>query len=367
MNSQSTFTPILARYTSRLLPMVLVMAAAVVALELATLGPRSIDRVVVVASINMILALGIYAFSGNSGVISFGQLAFAAIGAYTAGLFRMPLDQKDNLLPDLPKFIQDTQLSSLEATLLGGAVAAAVAALLAIPLMRLTGLSAGLASLSLLFIVQVVARSWEQVTRGGKGLSAIPTTVTNTTALVWVLVTIGVIFIYQLTSAGLRLRTSREDEVASRAIGVDIGRERGISFVLSGFFMGIGGGLYAQFIGAVDPDFFFITLTFLIITMMVIGGFTSVAGAVVGAVVVSAIAELLRRAETSGVGGFDFPLGLQDLVIAFLLFVIILVRPHGLTKGKEFTVGAVDRWNRKWAHPPLVEPKNETPTPPASD
>lgn len=354
------------RNLDRVHSLLLAMALAVLALYLASLGPNSVDNVATVAAMNMILALGIYVFSGNSGVISFGQLAFAAVGAYAAGIVRVPVDDKANLLPDLPSLLGDAQLSPTLAVLLAGGVAGLAAAILAVPLMRLTGLAAGLASLALLFIVQVTARGWEGLTRGAKGLSAVPRTVELDTVVVWLLIVMAIVFAYQLTRAGLRLRSSREDEVAAQAIGVHVGLERGLSFVLSGFIMGIGGALYAMQIGAVDPDFFFIQLTFLVITMMVIGGFQSVAGAIVGAIVVSAIAEIFRRAETGDLFGIDFPekLGLQDLIIAALLFLIIVFRPEGLTRGKEFSIGRVHRWAMRFEHRALVEPKEEKPPAP---
>ena len=85
-----------------------------------TLGPGSLDRIVTVATMNMLLAIGIYVFSGTSVVITFGQLAFAALGAYTAGLVRIPVDQKERLLMDLPRFIKQAHFSELEAILLAG-------------------------------------------------------------------------------------------------------------------------------------------------------------------------------------------------------------------------------------------------------
>ena len=88
----------------------------------------------VVALINLILVVGLYVFVGNSGVLSFGSIGFAAIGAYTAGLLVIPADQKEILQPDLPGFIAHTHLGSVGATLMGGLVAALVAAAFAIPL-----------------------------------------------------------------------------------------------------------------------------------------------------------------------------------------------------------------------------------------
>ncbi|MEZ5101726.1 MAG: branched-chain amino acid ABC transporter permease [Thermoleophilia bacterium] len=325
------------RFVERATPLVLTMALAAVAISVASLGPKSLDQIVTVAAINLVLVLGTYLFVGNSGVLSFGQMAFAAIGAYTAGLLHIPPEDKANFLPDLPSWLGDAHFSALPAILMGGVVAAAVAAILSVPLMRLSGLSAGLASLSLLFIGQVVARAWVDVTRGGKSLAPIPTSIGTTEALIWALITIAVVFVYQLTPFGLRLRSSREDDVAAQSIGVAVGRERGIAFVLSALFCGFGGALYGLFLGTVNPDLFFISITFLTVTMLVIGGITSVAGAVVGTIVVSVIAEILRRVQTGDFFGISFPsrLGTQTLVLAIVLFLIILLRPDGLTKGKE--------------------------------
>ena len=355
--------PSLPRFFDRIHPLFLTMVLAVTVLQVGTLGPGSLDRIVTVATMNMLLAIGIYVFSGTSGVITFGQLAFAALGAYTAGLVRIPVDQKERLLMDLPSFIQQAQFSEVEAILLGGGVAAAAAAILAIPLMRLTGLSAGLASLSLLFIALTVANGWDDFTRGPQGLSAVPRGITANTALYWMLAMMALVFVYQITKNGLRLMSSREDEVASRAIGVNVGFERGISFVISGFIMGIGGGLYVIFLGAINPRFFFVSLTFLIITMMVIGGFNSLAGAVMGAIVVSVISDVLRRAETGDFFGIDFPsrLGFQDLILAAVLYLVILARPEGITKGKEFVVGPIHRWAMRYEHRQMVEPKDDPP------
>ena len=351
--------PSLPRIIDRFHPLFITMALAVTVLQVATLGPGSLDTITTVVTMNMLLAIGIYVFSGTSGVITFGQLAFAALGGYTTGLVRMPVDKKEQLLPELPGFLLNAQLSEFEAILLAGGIAAGAAALLAIPLMRLTGLSAGLASLSLLFIALTTALAWDEVTRGAQGLSAIPRGITPNTALFWMLAMMGLVFVFQITRNGLRLMASREDEVAARAVGVNVGVERGISFVISGFIMGVGGGLYAIFLGAMNPRFFFISLTFLIITMMVIGGFNSIAGAVVGAIIVSVVSDVLRRAETGDLFGIDFPsrIGFQDLILAILLYLMILARPAGFTKGKEFVVGPIHRWAQRLEHRALVETK----------
>ena len=86
----------------------------------------------------------------------------------------IPVDQKAILQPDLPGFIADTHFGSVGATLMGGVVAAVVAAAFAIPLMRLNGIAAGLATFAMLVIIRTVANSWTEVTNGAAGLSGIP-------------------------------------------------------------------------------------------------------------------------------------------------------------------------------------------------
>ena len=225
--------------------------------------------------INLILVVGLYVFVGNSGVFSFGSIGFAAIGAYTAGLLVIPSDQKAILQPDLPGFIAETSFGSVGATLMGGLVAALVAAAFAIPLMRLSGLAAGLATFAMLVIIRTVANSWTEVTNGAAGLSGIPVTTSKNAALLWALMAIVVGFAFQSTGLGLRLRGSREDDVAARSLGIGVRTERRVAWVVHGFIMGVGGGLYGQYLGSFNASFFYLALTFTTLAMLVVGGITS--------------------------------------------------------------------------------------------
>jgi branched-chain amino acid transport system permease protein len=261
-----------------------------------------------------------------------------AIGAYVGAILVMPPETKQFVLPDLPGFLADVELGAVPATLVAGAVAAAVALILAVPLVRLSGLTAGLATFAVLVIVNVVARNWQQLTHGTAGISGIPTSTTVWVALAWAVGLMTVAWAFQRSRFGLRLRASREDVSAAHAIGVRVARERGIAFVLSAFFVGAGGALYGMFIGSFTPDAFFLNITFLITTMLIIGGMTSLAGAVIGTIAISTLAELLRRIED----GMDFGLfrlsahpGLRDVGLALLMLVILILRPAGLTGGRE--------------------------------
>ena len=299
-------------------------------------GSAVLNTMLVNMLINLMLVIGLYVFAGNSGVFSFGHIGFMAVGAYTTAAFRIPEETKNVLFPGLP----GTELGSIAATLVGGAMATVVALVVALPLMRLSGLVASLGTFAFLNIVFVVTSNLDEVTGGSTGLGGVPTTTTRTTALVWALLAIAVAWAYQQTASCLRVRGSREDEAAARAIGIGITGERTVSFCLSAFITGVAGGLFAQFLGTFNPNTFFITLTFATVAMLVVGGRLSLSGAVIGALFISWVSEGVRRVED----GADFGLfhvgslpGLQQVVIAVVMLLTLIVRPRGLTNSEEIT------------------------------
>ena len=192
----------------------------------------------------------------------------------------------------------------------------------------------------MLSIVNIVARNWEQVTHGTAGVSGIPTTTTIWGALGWAMRgdggSVGVSALAQSGSGcGPRARTSRP---LARSVSPSPVSARS-RFVVSAFFVGVAGALFGMFIGSFNPDAFFLNITFLMIVMLVIGGTTSLAGAVVGTIAISAVSELLRRIE----GGVDLGLrsqvagkpGLREIGLALVMLAILIFRPGGLTGGRE--------------------------------
>lgn len=301
------------------------------------------------ASTSLILVVGTYVFVGNSGIISFGQVSFAAVGAYTTALLTMPVMTKAILLPQLPPRLADVQMPFIVATVVSGLVAGLLAMVVAVALMRLSGIAAGIATFALLVIVYQVALNWTGVTGGAGTLSGIPRGLDMRVAVGWVLVAIIVAFWYQSSRWGLRLRGSREDEVAARAAGVGVEFERGVAFVVSAVMMGVAGSLYAYQQGALTPSAFYLRLTFLTLAMLVIGGMHSLSGAVVGTLLLTGVEEIFRRWATGqGVGpiDIDLPAGTSQVVIAVLMLFVILKRPEGVTAGRE--LGTELRGRRGW-------------------
>lgn len=310
-------------------PLVLIGLVVLVAVIGAFTTPQ-INYVAVNALVLVVTVVGLYVFVGNSGIFSFGHIGLMAVGGYSAALFSIPTEKKELLLPDLPGFLSSFTVQPVVAILLGGVVTALVAMVFALPLARLSGLTAALGTLSLLFIVYNVAGSWAAVTNGGSGIGGIPFATDRVTAVLFAAGAILLAWLYQRSSFGLRLRASREDEIAATASGVHVGRERALAFVLSGFVVGVGGGLLAHQLGTITPDAFYLALTFLTLAMLVVGGITTLSGAVLGTLVLSAVAELLSEIE----GAFEAP-GLREVGITLIMLAVLIARPRGITAGRE--------------------------------
>lgn len=336
-----------ARLLERLVPLALLTTIVLLVAVAGSSGSESFERTVTNVLITLVLVIGLYLFVGNSGVLSFGHIAFMALGAYTTAWLTIPVPLKAVTLPDLPGFLASAHTSGLVALLASGLVAAVFAAIVAAPLTRLSGIAAGIATLSVLVIVNVVLSNWDALTNGTGTIVGIPTTATVWSTLPWVLAALLAAFLFQESRWGTRLRATREDPVAARAVGIGVERERRLAFVLSAFCVGVGGSLYAQYLGAFNPGQFYIDLTFLTLAMLVVGGIRSLSGAVVGAVVVSALSELLRTVQEDGISlagaHVQARAGLREIVLALLMLLILIFRPQGLTGGRE--LGA--RWLRR--------------------
>jgi branched-chain amino acid transport system permease protein len=341
-------------------PVAVLCVIVVVAGLLGTLGPESLDQTARVGVVTVILTVGVYSFVGTSGVISLGHMSFMAVGGYTAAILSLDPEIKPFQLPGLPEFLMSAHLAPIPATLAGGLVAAVVALIISPPLMRMSGLTAGLATVSLLLIVRVLAQNAQGITGGSAGLAGIPTSASMTMVLAFAVGAIVLVALFQGTALGLRLRSSREDEVAARSLGIGVIRERTVGWVLSGFVVGIGGALFVQVSGTATPDQFYLSITFLVIAMLVVGGTNSLAGAVVGAVVIAVAQEVLRRLEDGGnMGLFHFSgrSGLAAVGLALVLLLVLARRPAGITRGREIPV---PRWLRSG---PPRSGGGETPTP----
>ena len=324
----------------RLWPLVALLAIVAVIAVCASFAPVVVQRRATQGLINLVAVVGLYVFVGNSGVLSFGNAAFMAVGAYVSALLTMKPTAKAVFLPELPGLIAHAEWPALAGGLTGGGAAAVVAFLVGLPLMRLSGVSASIATFAVLVVVYIVLGNWTAVTGGQNSLMGLPAYVDLWTALGWALAAIVIAFAYQETRSALQLRASREDEAAAQAIGVNVVRHRLIAFVISAFLSGLAGVLLAHFLGIVRVENFYLDLTFLIVAMLIIGGRGSLTGAVAGAVVIAVLTELLRQIEIGvqiGKTTIGAPPGVGDVILALIMLLIILFRPNGLAGGRELT------------------------------
>jgi branched-chain amino acid transport system permease protein len=252
----------------------------------------------------------------------------------------MPASEKPAIMPSLAGFLRDTTVGNVPSLALAAAVGAVFAMIVGLPLMRLSGLAAGIATFGVLEITHNVLRYWEKIGPGLNTFSAVPETTGLLQACVGALIAIVVAFAYQWSRYGRMLRATREDAAAARAVGVSVYGQRLVAFTLSGAVAGLAGGLYVHLL-PVNAESFYLDLTFITLAMLVIGGATSLWGAVVGAVAVSAVDSFLAEAE-NGVNVFgrtlDLPSGTRIVVVGALMALVLILRPVGLTGGRELPV-----------------------------
>jgi len=319
-----------------------------------SLGFVSPDRQVEIlgALVSVAIVVSLYVFVGNSGVVSFGHVSFVAVGAFAAGVMTIPVTLKPTITPGLFSLLARHSLGNVPSLVLAALVGGVFALLVGIPLMRLSGLSAGIATFAVLGVTHNILGNWTKIGPGPLTLTTIPQT---TGMLQGTLGAVGVVlvaFAYQRSRFGRKLRAAREDPAAARAAGIDIHRERLWAFALSGTLCGFAGGLFVHQAGTLQAGDVYLDLTFLTLAMLVVGGVGSLWGAVVGALVVSALGSFLLDAENGDVGFVNDLLG-KPLwggsrlvgVAAFMALVLVLL-PSGLTNGREFGLPRLPRIRR---------------------
>ena len=317
-------------------PALVVAAVGVVS----TLVSRSLEIYFLSAIVSVAIVVATYVFIGNSGVLSFGQISFVAVGAFAAGVMTIPLESKTGVLPDLFPLLREHTIGNVASLLLAAAVGGLFALVVGPALMRLSGLAAGIATFAVLEITHNVLREWTKIGPGATTLALVPETTGALQATVGAIVVIVAAFAYQRSRFGRLLRASREDAAAARGVGVNVNRERLRAFTLSGALAGFAGGLLVHLLGSITTEQVYLELTFLSLAMLVVGGLTSLWGAVLGALVVSGLDSVLSEAEQGvrvGVS-LDLPDGTRLAILGALMALVLILRPSGLTGGRELSI-----------------------------
>lgn len=317
---------------------VLGVALSVATFGVETVGGTLLGRILIAFYINLMVVLALQLFTGNSGLLSFAHVGFMGIGAYVSAVLTMTPEAKGFAIPDLYPFLETVTLPFIPAVLIAALVAALVAAVLSFPIMRLSDAASVISTFALLVIIQVVLAHWGQLTNGPRSLfGLLPYTDLPTSAL-WGVIFLIAVWAFKHSSIGLRLRASRDSEYAAATVGIDTVRLRWIAFIVSAFIAAFAGGLWAHFVTTFSPRAFYLTETFVALTMLIVGGPRTVSGAVVGTVVVTALFQGLRTFENelNLRHVFDFQVvGLTEIVLAVVLIIVLALRPGGLIEERE--------------------------------
>jgi branched-chain amino acid transport system permease protein len=277
-------------------------------------------KIVILAGINVILAVSLNLINGITGQFSIGHAGFYAVGAYTsASLVHYGESSIRGVVSFLPRLGQDTVLLLLG--ILAAAVAAGIAGVaVGIPSLRLRGDYLAIVTLGFGEIIRVLILNIDAV-GGARGFSDIPPL--SDFFFFWVflfaLITVSVIQNLLHSSYGRAFISIRDDEIAAEAMGVDTTRFKVMSFVISSMFAGIGGSLFGHYTGYLNPNSFTFIASFYLIIMIVVGGLGSVHGSILGAVLITVVLEAFRSLSEFRLVGFSI-----------LLVLVMLYRPQGL-------------------------------------
>lgn len=287
-------------------------AVLVLALVLPPLVGSYFHYVATLALINVIIAIGLNLLTGNAGQISVCHSSFMAIGAYATTYFFAKLG-----------------IPYLVALPMGGVVAAVCGLLLGFPALRVRGFYLAVVTLGFLEITEILVEEFPQFTGGVRGIASPRPSLLGMKLssdlsfyyFVMAFTLLAIWFAHSLlrSPTGRAFNAIRNNEAVSQALAIPLARTKLIAFVLSAFYAGIGGGLYATSVGFIDPLEFGILTSVRQLTFIVVGGVGSLAGSVVGAIALTLLPEALR--------GFE---EYSEFIYGGLLLLVLIAFPGGL-------------------------------------
>ncbi len=297
------------------------------------------------SAIYAVVAVSMNLLTGFTGLFSLGQAGFMAIGAYIVAIFTIPVETRASVyyVSGISPVIANIQLPIPVALLAGGLAAAGIAALIGIPVLRLKSDYLAIATLGFSEIIRafIAAPMFDTITNGSYGLKSIPGFPNIFAVFGLAAICIALMLLLINSSFGRAFKAIREDEIAAESMGLNLFRYKELSFVISSFFTGIGGGMLAMFMRSIDSKTFQVSLTYDILLIVVLGGIGSVTGSVLGSFLVTAGRELLRFFDDPlTIAGVSIPLfrtGFRMVIFSILLMVVVLFYRRGIMGTNEFS------------------------------
>jgi branched-chain amino acid transport system permease protein len=267
----------------------------------------------VLAGIYVILTMGLNITNGWTGLMSFGYAAFYGIGAYTAAI------------------LATRHGVPFWATLvLGGLVAGVFGVAIALPTLRLKGIFLALVTIGFQEIVFLVTLNWTSLTRGPMGIPGIPPpsiggySFSSNRDFFYLVLALNVVMVFVVSRmmdsrVGRTFIAIREDEVAAQSVGIPVFRMKILSFAISTGVAGVAGAVFAHHAQFISADSFRLDETFIILTMLIVGGMGTLLGPIIGAVFLVVFPEAAR-----------FLAAYREIVYGTVLILVILFRPQGI-------------------------------------
>jgi branched-chain amino acid transport system permease protein len=304
-------------------------------------------------AVNIILALSLNLIYGFTGMFSLGHAGFMAIGAYVCSILILAPEQKEMLFILEPAYdwVQSAQAPFFAAVVAGGLAAALLGLLVGIPLLRLGDDYLGMATLGFAEIIRVLAMNAPRITNGALGFKGIPDHANLWWNFGWCIFTLYFVVRLVGSNSGNVFKAIRDDETAAKAMGIDVFRQKLLSFTIGAFFAGVGGALLGSLLATIDPKMFTFVLTFNVLMIVVTGGLGSTTGSVLAGIVITILLEWLRFVENPlYLGDWELPgiPGMRMVVFSLALIFIILFRREGFMGKREFSWDwAVGRFLKK--------------------
>ena len=343
------------------------------------------------AAVYSLVAVSMNLLNGFTGLFSLGQAGFMLLGAYTYAILTVPLSMKDQVyylyggsavkfsLPDLfwgifgssgAGYAIGLVLAVLIALILAGLVAAGFAYLIGLPVLRLKSDYLAIATLGFAEILRAIFQ-WQKlgpVTNGANMIKSFPifssfniksngaTVLYLSTFVPFLIAIICIVLIVLLVNStyGRAFKAIRDDEVAAEAMGINLAKHKMLSFVVSSFFAGVGGALFAMYVANAQAKVYTTTMTYEILLIVVIGGIGSISGSCIATFLYVACSEWWLRfldKETVLASGFQVPLlrnGFRMVVFSVIIMIVVLFFRKGILGDRELP-GVIAGWKRKRA------------------
>ena len=326
-----------------------IFAVLIVLLDFEIIGDDYVRRTLNLAAIYTIVSISMNLVNGFTGLFSLGQAGFMAIGAYTVAIFTVPIEKRAAIFYVVPQnpVLAQIQIPFPVALILGGLLAALVAILIGIPVLRLKSDYLAIATLGFSEIIRIVFTNAKSITNGALGIKSIPKMPTMWVFFGVMIASVAFIALLINSSYGRAFKAIREDDVAAEAMGINLFKHKIMSFAIGAFFAGIGGGLLASLWGTVDPKQFYFTVTYNFLLIIVLGGMGSISGTVIASFIVTVGLEVLRFFdEPLTLFGINIPIfraGFRMVIFSALLMILVLFFRNGLLGQKELSWSIIRR------------------------